>query len=64
MPAPVVVPVGRRLLRWLAYALFQLALVLAFALHSVAGLSSAFRRKNTALDTPVPTGRLTLPRHA
>ena len=44
MHAPIAFPIGRRLVRWLAYALFQLALVLAFLFRSAAGFSSAFRR--------------------
>ncbi|SHJ25099.1 hypothetical protein SAMN02745146_2618 [Hymenobacter daecheongensis DSM 21074] len=43
MPAPVTVPFLRRCVRWLAYRLFQLALLLAFVGHSAAGLWSPFR---------------------
>ncbi|MCB2410873.1 hypothetical protein [Hymenobacter lucidus] len=64
MHAPLTVPAGHLLVRWLAYALFQLALVLAFLLHSAAGLSSAFRRKKPELESVRATPRLVVPRHA
>lgn len=63
MHAPLAVPVGHRLVRWLAYTLFQLALVLAFLLHSVAGWSSAFRRRNSEPE-PARPAPLIVPRHA
>ncbi|PJJ60656.1 hypothetical protein [Hymenobacter chitinivorans] len=64
MHAPVVFPLGHCLLRWLAYRLFQLALVLAFLLHSVAGFASAFRRRAADTAAPRPTGHFSLPGHA
>ncbi|TGE28393.1 hypothetical protein [Hymenobacter metallicola] len=65
MHAPVVIPVGYRLVRWLAYALLQLALGLALLLHSAAGLSSAFRRIQQPKPLHVSTlRRPTRPGHA
>ena len=43
MHAPNTMPLLRSLVHWLAYTLFQLALVLAYVLHSAAALQSPFR---------------------
>ncbi|TGE16383.1 hypothetical protein [Hymenobacter elongatus] len=64
MHAPLAVAAGRRLVRWLAYTLFQLALVLAFLLHSLTGLWSPFRRKIREAEPPAAAHRLSLPRSA
>ena len=37
MHAPVALPLLRRLVRWLAYAICQLALLVAFGLRALAG---------------------------
>jgi len=43
MHAPNTMPLLRSLVHWLVYTLFQLALVLAYVLHSAAALQSPFR---------------------
>ncbi|UYZ63891.1 hypothetical protein [Hymenobacter weizhouensis] len=50
MHAPTALPLLRRLLRVLAYALFQLVLGLAYVLRSVGALRAPFRFGHAATD--------------
>ncbi|GAA3994412.1 hypothetical protein GCM10022408_00980 [Hymenobacter fastidiosus] len=63
MHAPTTVPLLRRLVRELAYLLFQGALLLAFVGRSAAGLWSPFRlggdERQTTPTRPRPRARLT-----
>ncbi|OUJ71784.1 hypothetical protein BXP70_20750 [Hymenobacter crusticola] len=45
-------PLLRSLVHWLAYALFQFALVLAYLLHSAAALQSPFRASEELHSSP------------
>jgi hypothetical protein len=62
MHAPVTMPLLHRIVRRLAYALFQLALILAFLLRSLGALRVPFRFHNADEDSQeTPPTRRTLP---
>ncbi|MBC8081583.1 MAG: hypothetical protein H7Z21_00085 [Hymenobacter sp.] len=62
MHAPITMPLLRRTVRGLAYALFQLALIIAFLLRSIGALRLPFRFHNADEDSQeTPPTQRTLP---